>query len=123
MRLSNLKTGTGKNANISVFVLFVLKRSYICYYIICMAVPTTEACNFIKKKRLCHRRFPVNFARLLRIPFLTEHPWWLLLNLSRGIFIKVLPNRLEHIPQNSNFSEHLRLCLFFLFFLKNIGVT
>ena len=87
-----------------------------------MAVPTTEACNFIKKKRLCHRRFPVNFARSLRIPFLTEHPWWLLLNLSRGIFIKVLPNRLEHIPQNSNFSEHLRLCLFFLFFLKNIGV-
>ena len=60
-----------------------------------MTVPTTEASNFIKKRRLCHRRFPVNFAKLLRMPFLTEYPWRLLLNLSRGIFIKVLPNRLE----------------------------
>ena len=31
------------------------------------------------KKRLWHRCFPVNFAKFLRIPFLTEHLWWLLL--------------------------------------------
>ena len=27
------------------------------------------------KKRLWHRRFPVNFAKLLRKPFLPEHLW------------------------------------------------
>ena len=31
------------------------------------------------KIRLWHRRFPVNFARFLKTPFITEHPWWLLL--------------------------------------------
>ena len=32
-----------------------------------------------KKMRLWHRCFPVNFAKLLRTPFLTEHLRWLLL--------------------------------------------
>ena len=32
------------------------------------------------KTRLWHRRFPVNFAKYLRRPFLTEHFRWLLLN-------------------------------------------
>ena len=31
------------------------------------------------KKRLWHRRFPVNFVKFLRTLFLTEHLWWLLL--------------------------------------------
>ena len=31
------------------------------------------------KKRLSHRSFPVNFAKFLGTPFLTEHLWWLLL--------------------------------------------
>ena len=47
-----------------------------------------SACNFIKKetqpatllkKRLWHRCFPVNYAKFVRIPFLTEHLRWLLL--------------------------------------------
>ena len=38
-----------------------------------------EACNFINK-RLWHMCFPVNFAKFLRTPFLTEHLRWLLLN-------------------------------------------
>ena len=29
------------------------------------------------KKRLWHRCYPVNFAKFLRTPFLTEHVWWL----------------------------------------------
>ena len=33
-----------------------------------------QACNFIKKK-LWHRCFPVNFAKFLRTPFLTEYLW------------------------------------------------
>ena len=32
------------------------------------------------KKRLWHRSFPVNFAKFLRTPILTEHLWWLFLN-------------------------------------------
>ena len=31
------------------------------------------------KKRLWHRGFPVNFAKFLRTPFVTEHLRWLLL--------------------------------------------
>ena len=34
------------------------------------------------KKRFWHRCFPVSFAKFLRTPFLTEHLWWLLLNLA-----------------------------------------
>ena len=36
-----------------------------------------SVCNFIKKKRLCYRCFPVNFAKFPRTPFLTEHLRWL----------------------------------------------
>ena len=39
-----------------------------------------DDCNFIKM-RLWHRCFPVNFAKLLRISFLTEHLRWLILYL------------------------------------------
>ena len=35
--------------------------------------------SFLLKKRLWHRCFPVNFAKFLRIPFLTELLWYLLL--------------------------------------------
>ena len=34
------------------------------------------------KKRLWHRCFPVNFAKFLRTPFLTEHFRWLLLDVN-----------------------------------------
>ena len=34
----------------------------------------------LRKKRLWHRCFPVNFSKFLRTPLLTEHLWWLLLN-------------------------------------------
>ena len=38
-----------------------------------------QACNFIFKKRLWHRCFPVNFVKFLRAPLFIEHHWWLLL--------------------------------------------
>ena len=48
----------------------------------CARVPFNKvaglAYNFIKK-RLWRRCFPVNFAKFLRTPFLTEHLRWLLL--------------------------------------------
>ena len=37
------------------------------------------------KKRLWHRCFPVNFAKFVRTPFIIEHLWWLLLNITRTI--------------------------------------
>ena len=40
----------------------------------CLSLPAT-----LSKKRLWHRCFPVNFAKFLRAPFLTEHLRWLLL--------------------------------------------
>ena len=38
------------------------------------------------KKRLWHRCFPVNFAKFLSGPFLTEHLWWLLLTSEKKLF-------------------------------------
>ena len=40
------------------------------------------------KKRLWHRCFLANFTKFLRTPFLTEHLWWLLLDVED--FAKVL---------------------------------
>ena len=51
-----------------------------------------KACNFIKK-RLQHRCFPVNFAKFLRIPFVTGHLHrWLLLEgiCVRTSLVKIL---------------------------------
>ena len=39
-------------------------------------------------KRLWHSCFPVNFAKFLRTPFLTDHLWWMLLYKP----ISILPN-------------------------------
>ena len=43
-------------------------------------VAELKACNFIKK-RLQHRYFPVNIAKLLRAAFFIEHIRWLLLQI------------------------------------------
>ena len=40
------------------------------------------------KERLWHRCFPVNFTKILRTPFLTEHLRWLLLDSTLNIFLK-----------------------------------
>ena len=42
----------------------------------------------ILKKRLWHRFFPVNFAKLLRTPFLTEQLRWLLLRIFKTFITK-----------------------------------
>ena len=50
------------------------------------------------KKRLWHRCFPVNFVKFLRIPFLTEHLWLLLLHFWRWElpFLKLTFTRYVH---------------------------
>ena len=50
------------------------------------------------KKRLWHRCFPVNFAKFLRTPFLTEHLWWLLL--ESGNWNKLAPIYKKSLPEN-----------------------
>ena len=40
-----------------------------------------QGASTLFKKRLWHRCFPVIFTKFLRTPFLTEHTWWLVLNL------------------------------------------
>ena len=47
-----------------------------------------KTCNFIKK-RLLHRCFPVNIAKLLRTAFFIEHLWWLLLQLIFNTQIQI----------------------------------
>ena len=52
-------------------------------------------------KRFWYRCFPVNFAKLLRTPFLTEHLWWLILEaLRESILVSfelLKKRRLNHI--------------------------
>ena len=59
------------------------------------------------KKRLWHRCFPVNFAKLLRMLFIIKHFWWLLLYLERS------ETRVKHLGYDE---------VFILFFLINIYV-
>ena len=45
----------------------------------CVRVSFSIKLQVLLKKKLWHRCFPVNFAKFLRAPFITEHLWWLLL--------------------------------------------
>ena len=54
------------------------------------------------KKRLWHRCFPVNFAKFLRTPFLTEHLWWLLLRTGNKQFAK---DKFMNFYEHTSFSE------------------
>ena len=75
----NLKTRTDMNAKISV--LFVLKRSYICYYIIYMTAPLTRPSLYFfnpfyaagiflypLKTSENHQRFPDTFREYRKMP-------------------------------------------------------
>ena len=59
----------------------------VSYVLLCfMFKQSSRACSFIKKNRLWHRCFPVNFAKLLKAPFRTEHLRWLLLCVEVKLF-------------------------------------
>ena len=67
-----------------------------------------QTCIFIKKrlwrpatllkKALCHRCFPVNFEKFLKIPSFTEHLQWLLL-----IALTAVGSWQNHWPENLSF--------------------
>ena len=82
--------------------------------------------------RLCHRCFPMNFAKFLRTPFLIEHQWWLLLNQGHWFLKQELlewdepnicnmvryylwhqSNFLQNIPLNKQSKKIYRITVFF----------
>ena len=50
----------------------------------------------ILRKNLCHRCFPVNFAKFLRTALFKEHLWWLLLVHFTFLIKKHLPNKVYY---------------------------
>ena len=56
----------------------IFTRKHLFWSLFFNKVADLKVCNFIKK-RLQHRRFPVNIARFSRTAFFTEHLRWLLL--------------------------------------------
>ena len=76
------------------------------------------------KKRLWHRCFPVNFAKLLRTPSFTKYLWWLLLNhyngkvllLHRSSWRKIIMCHIMHLKVSFRFFvvsgySFFKLCL------------
>ena len=82
---------------IALFIRVLLRVTLYYYYVMYASEAVVKSClvkmTFLEilqnlqenarvsflKKRLWHRRFPVNFVKFFRTSFLTEHLWWLLL--------------------------------------------
>ena len=80
-----------------------LRRSLFFNKVACLSPAT------LLKKRLRQRCFPVNFPKLLRTPFYTEHLRWLLLSIPETITDrKILTFRCVHFGKN-NRSFHVQL--------------
>ena len=105
--IMNLKDFLGKgfkaflgNITVNLAVFCWLINIYMLYtYWIWEAV--TRRCSVKKglrpatslKERLWHRCFPVNFAKFLRTPFLTEHLRWLLLEFLYSTVLQLSTSR------------------------------
>ena len=68
-------------------------------FLIKLQAPTPAT---LLKKTLWHRCFPVNFAKLLRISFFTEHLWWLLLQQDISGRLLLILKKLNIQTFNSN---------------------
>ena len=78
---------------------------HLCQSLFFNKVTGLRPANLLKK-RLWHRRFAVNFAKLLRTPFYIEHLWWLLLN------VKLLNNMKKIVKQVSRETSSTNLAFF-----------
>ena len=78
VRSSRLKVVCEKNV-LRNFAEF--KGKHLCQSLFFNKVASLRPPTLLKK-RLWHRCFPVNFAKFLRTPFLTEHFHWVLLKSS-----------------------------------------
>ena len=67
-----------------------------------------SACNVIKK-RLQHRCFVVNIAKLFRTAFSTEHLWWLLLS-GENLLVSATAKKNFTVDVISGISVILRTC-------------
>ena len=79
------------------------------------------------KKRLCHRYFPVNFAKFLKTPFLPDTSWRLLLWIaSAGVIYHgkcnyyVLINCARHSVRRKSIQNHFKIFNFLLIWDKNL---
>ena len=79
------------------------------------------------KKRLCHRYFPVNFAKFLKTPFLQDTSWRLLLWIaSAGVIYHgkcnyyVLINCARHSVRRKSIQNHFKIFNFLLIWDKNL---
>ena len=78
---TNLCVNKVRNSRPEVFCKKGVLRNFakhLCQSLFCNKVAGLRPATLLKK-RLWHRCFPVNFAKFLRTPFLTEHLRWLLL--------------------------------------------
>ena len=57
----------------NIIFIYYYYYYYYCYYYEAYNIQKQSWPATLLKKRLCHRCFPVNFAKFLRTPFLTEH--------------------------------------------------
>ena len=62
---------------------------YLCQSLLFDKVAGLRSATLLKKI-LWHRCFPVNFVKFLRTIFFMEHLWWLLLNKTLPIIIKII---------------------------------
>ena len=72
-----------KNRVLRFFTKFT--RKHLCQSLFFNKIAGVRPTTLLKR-RLWQRFFPVNSVKLLRKPFFTEHPWWLLLFISRQVF-------------------------------------
>ena len=105
---SNCPEVFGKKGVLRYFAKFIEKH-------LCQSLFFNKVAGFIlhlyKKKRVCHRSFPVNFVKFLRTPFLKEHLWWLLLYYGT-ILLTRLPVEVKNLREHNlrqNFQDSLDL--------------
>ena len=93
-----------KNTYGRVSFLITLKNTYgrVSFLITLQALPAT-----LLENKFQHRCFPVNFVKFLRILFLIEHLWWLLLPLMHISEYKIFKCRWQFWDILGPFQEQL----------------
>ena len=96
-RRCSIKKGVPRN-----FTKFIGKQLCQSLFFNKVAGPAT-----LLKKRLWHTCFPVNFAKLWRTTFFTEHLWWLLLKLLSKEMSNICSNFLLQLKNQRSGSKTL----------------
>ena len=91
-------------------------EKHLCQSLFCNKVAALKQATLLKK-RLWHRCFPVDFAKFLRTPFLTEQLRWLLLY----VILKILnvAEFLMSLGTNDQTFVYITVCFQILYFSDN----